>query len=171
MLHTERIDMFVGDIASLTQQPELEITPLPRWPAAFFCGRAHPLGGVARVSREALLKYPIGSTHLSKYALDDLQQHLGFSVAERIKLQSDDFGEMEAAADVSNVIILGSRPVFDEAVRAGRLRQILLDPPLAGSARFGIVALAGRTQSVTMRRIKVLAQDVFSKFAEESSFD
>ncbi|WP_128850376.1 LysR family transcriptional regulator [Burkholderia catarinensis] len=169
MLLAERIDMFVGDIASLTQQPEIEITPLPRWRAAFFCGRAHPLGGMACVSPEALLKYPIGCTHLSKYALDDLHQHLGFSITDRIKLQSDDFGELEAAAAVSDVVILGSLPVFDEAVRAGRLHPVPLDPPLAGSARFGIVVLAGRTQSVTMRRINSLVQDVFDKFAEESS--
>ncbi|RQS57419.1 LysR family transcriptional regulator [Burkholderia sp. Bp8963] len=169
MLLAERIDMFVGDIASLAPQPEIEITPLPRWPAAFFCGRAHPLGGMTRVSPEALLTYPVGCTHLSKYALDDLQQHLGSPIADRIKLQSDDFGELEAAAAVSDVVILGSRPVFDEAVRAGRLHQIPLDPPLAGSARFGIVVLTGRTQSVTMCRINALVQDVFNKFAEGSS--
>ncbi|CAI8695204.1 LysR family transcriptional regulator [Burkholderia pyrrocinia] len=169
MLMAERIDMFVGDIASLTEQPEIEIMPLPRWRAAFFCGRTHPLGGMACVSPEALLKYPIGSTHLSRYALDDLHQHLGFSIADRIKLQSDDFGELEAAAAVSEVVILGSLPVFDEAVRANRLHQIPLNPPLAGSARLGIVALAGRTPSVTMGRINALVRDVFKKFSEESA--
>ncbi|RKU04745.1 LysR family transcriptional regulator [Burkholderia sp. Nafp2/4-1b] len=169
MLLAERIDMFVGDIASLTPQPDIAITPLPRWRAAFFCGRAHPLGGLACVSPGALLDYPIGCTHLSKYALEDLHQHLGFSIGDRIKLQSDDFGELEAAAAVSDVVILGSLPVFDEAVRAGRLHAIPLNPPLAGSARFGIVVLAGRTQSVTMLRINSLVQDVFDKFAEESA--
>ncbi|WP_321798609.1 LysR family transcriptional regulator [Burkholderia sp. BCC1988] len=167
MLLAERIDMFVGDIASLTQQPEIEIVPLPRWRAAFFCGHAHPLAGMAGVSPENLLKYPVGCTHLSKYALDDLQQHLGYPIADRIKLQSDDFGELEAAAAVSDVVILGSRPVFDEAVRAERLHPVPLDPPLAGSACFGIVTLAGRTQSATMLRINALVQRVFDNFAED----
>jgi len=58
-------------------------------------------------------------------------------------------------------------PVFAEAVRAGRLHLVPLNPPLAGSARFGIVVLAGRTQSVTMLRINALVQGVFEKFAEE----
>lgn len=164
LLLDERIDLFVGDIATLAFRTDLDVRPLPRWPAAFFCRAGHPLLAALPVASEALLAYPVGCTRLSPYALENLTQLLGRPISENIKLLSDDFAEMAGAASKSDIVLLGSRPVFWTAVRDGTLCELQLDPPLTGSAKFGTVSLAGRTQSSAALKVIELAERTFSHY-------
>lgn len=165
LLLDERIDLFVGDIATLSFRTDLEVRHLPRWPAAFFCRPGHPLLAERPAASEGLLAYPVGCTRLSPYALEQLTQLLGRPISENIKLLSDDFAEMAGAASKSDIILLGSRPVFGTAIRDGTLCELHLDPPLTGSAKFGIVSLAGRTQSPAALKVIELTERTFSHYA------
>jgi DNA-binding transcriptional LysR family regulator len=165
LLLDEHIDLFVGDIAALAFRTDLDVRPLPRWPAAFFCRAGHPLLATPTVTPDALLEYPVGCTRLSPYALENLEQHLGRPISENIRLLSDDFVEMVGAAGKSDIVLLGSRPVFWVAVRDSTLRELQLNPPLTGSAKFGIVSLAGRTRSPAALKVIELAEQIFGRYA------
>jgi DNA-binding transcriptional LysR family regulator len=171
LLLDDRIDLFVGDIAALAFRTDLDVRPLSRLPGGFFCRTGHPLLATPTVAPEALLQYPLGCTRLSPYALENLERRLGRSIAENIKLSSDDFAEMAGAARKSDIILFGCRPVFCAEIRDGELHELRVVPYPKGSAKFGIVSLAGRTQSPAALKAIALAEQTFRQYSVESETD
>jgi DNA-binding transcriptional LysR family regulator len=106
---------------------------------------------------------------LSPYALENLEKRLGRSVVSNIKLFSDDFSEMAGAASKSNIVLLACRAVFQAEIRDGVLFELRLEPDSKGSAKFGIVWLAGRTQSPAAKKAIELAEQIFNVYAADEA--
>lgn len=166
LLLDERIDIFFGDVALLSSRQDLRVDALPGWHSSFFCGAEHPLAQRARVSRDELLEYPLGSITLSDWAKADLEAYFERSIEPALRMQTDACSDLEAVALAGSMLVLASRPVFREALEAGRMREIALFPPLSRGARFGSVSLAGRTLAPSVEHARALAREVFARHAE-----
>lgn len=164
----EEVEIFFGDVAQLEDRHELRLSALPSWSSGFFCSPDHPLAGRAQVCRDALLDYRIGSIELSSWATADLGDYFEQPIAAAMTFRSDDYRDVEAAAEGGRMIVFGNRAVFRAALERGELLEIPLDPPLQRSARLGAVTLAGRTLSPAAERAKALAESIFATCANES---
>ena len=149
MLYDDEVDIFCADIApldALEDRSRLDIEPLPQWPVGFFCREGHPLLTGRPVSRAEVSRFPFASTRLSSFALASMQRELGTpdGFARHLVMESDSFDDLVPATEASDVVLVASRPVIECTSRAHALQEIALDPPFAGTGRFGIVRLAGK---------------------------
>lgn len=166
LLLEERIDIFFGDVALLSFRQDLRVDALPGWSSSFFCGSNHPLAQREQVSHDELLEYPLGSITLSDWAMADLEAYFERSIEPALRLRTDAHEDLEAFALAGRMVVMGSRPVFQEALEAGRMREVALFPPLSRGARFGSVSLAGRTLAPSVEHARALAHEVFARHAE-----
>ncbi|KAB0495370.1 LysR family transcriptional regulator [Pseudomonas vancouverensis] len=171
LLLDEQVDIVFGDIALLEDRNDLLLSPLPRWPSGFFCAPNHPLANQSVVTRSELLNHRISSIALSPWAMADLSEYFEQSAASFISFRSDDFRDVEAAALGGRMVAFGNKPVFRGSIECGALREVILDPPLQRSARFGTVSLAARTLLPAAIEAKALVESVFEGFSRASMSD
>lgn len=146
MLHAGEVDMFCGDITpieAIEDRAKLEVTQLPPCPASFFCREGHPLLQGEKLTAKEMCRYPLASAKLSPFVLGWLQGRLQLdqSYAKYVSLESDNFDELIAIANCSDVVLLCSRAVVRATTRVNTLHEVPLDPPYDGTGRFGIVRL------------------------------
>jgi DNA-binding transcriptional LysR family regulator len=166
MLLAERVDLFVGDVTRLAFRQEVSVIPLPDFVGGFFCRPDHPVLEHESVTPATLLTYPLGCTFPTPYAVDYLNSYFNEPFEPHLKLLSDDFAEMASAALRSNLILLGSDPVFNDQLGAGALRRISLAMPLTSSPKLGIVHLRGRTVSKPVAKVIEIAKSTFHSYVE-----
>ena len=140
-LRARRIDAAVVDIRSLRPAADLQVSQQVEMPASFMCRPGHPLKQLARPVRlDELLAYPIASTPLSDEVARILIERYGpgANPEDMVTLRCDDTLTLVEVARHSDAVVLTINAA------ASGLALLPTTPPLAATARFGLVTLAGR---------------------------
>jgi DNA-binding transcriptional LysR family regulator len=153
-LRARELDALVIDARSLAPAPDLRCEPVGEMRGAFLCRRGHPLLRRRRPLRFADLQaWPIAATPLSDEVSRVLMERYGPEAhPERcVTLRGDDLAGLVEAAAGSDAVLLAVRGA------APQLAELVLAPPLAATARFGLVTLAGRSPAPALALLRALA--------------
>lgn len=144
MLRQRDIDFFVADITGLAGQDGLEILPVPDQDIIWFCRSGHPLLKRKRVTREDLLRYPLATPEMPKWAADSLQipaSHIG-----RMSVTCSHYSTLKKIVMNSDCISGGFHSNISADIESGRIAQIqVTDLKLRSNP--GIVSLKDRALS------------------------
>ncbi len=152
MLRERQVDALVVDIRSMRPALDLKLDQLLEMDGAFMCRRGHPLEKLRKVTFEQLLRYPIASTPLSDELARILVERYGEGAHPQVmvKLQSDEISHLIEVAQQSDAVVLAIRSSGPDLV------PIEVTPPLNARARFGLVTMANRAQSLYLPDIRQL---------------
>lgn len=140
-LHARTLDALVVDARSLRPSPDLRTESLLEMRGTFMVRAGHPLAARRSVAFDELLAYPIASTPLSDAVAGVLVERYGPQAhpAACVTLRCDEIPSLVDVAQHSDAVLLAVRAA------APALVELKLAPPLAATARFGLVTLARRT--------------------------
>ena len=142
-LRERRLDALVVDARSLRPAPDLNARFIHDMRGAFMVRRGHPLarrrGGPAF---DDLLRYPIASTPLSDEVARVLVERYGPRAHPDscVTLRCEEIPSLVEVTRRSDTVLLAIRAAAPDLV------ELTLQPPLAATARFGLVTLARRTE-------------------------
>lgn len=146
-LRAHQLDALVVDARSLLPDVDLKAEFVHEMPGAFMVRPRHPLLRGRRQPRaglsfEALRSYPIASTPLSDEVARILIERYGpmANPALCVTLRCEEISSLVEVTLRTDTILLAVRGAGHQLV------ELQLDPPLASSARFGLVTLARRTE-------------------------
>lgn len=143
-LRARRLDGALVDIRTLRPATDLLVSHKVEMKANFMVREGHPLLQLDRaLQMRELREYPIASTPLSDEVARILIQQYGpvANPDDMVTLRCDDIQTLVEVARHSDAIVLTINA-------AGRdLKRLETDPPLAATARFGLVTLAGRAEA------------------------
>lgn len=152
-LRERTLDALVVDARSLRPAPDLNAQFLHDMRGAFMVRRGHPLarrrGGVAF---DDVLAYPIASTPLSDEVARILVERYGprADPAQCVSLRCEEIPSLVEVARHSDAVLLAIRAAAPELV------ELALRPPMAASARFGLVTLRRRTAAPGLALVREL---------------
>lgn len=150
-LRERRLDALVVDARSLRPAPDLDARFLHEMPGAFMVRRGHPLARrrAAPVFSD-LRRYPIASTPLSDEVARLLVERYGPQAHpdECVTLRCDEIPSLVDVVRHSDAVLLAIRAAAPDLV------ELALDPPLAATARFGLVTLARRTEAPALSVVR-----------------
>jgi DNA-binding transcriptional LysR family regulator len=157
LLRERELDALIVDARWLKPAPDLALDHVFEARGAFMCRPGHPLlaSGQA-LSFAQLLQFPVASTPLSDELARLLVERYGEQAhpQEMVTLSSDEISHLVEAAQETDTIVLAIRAA------APNLVELELAPPFQTNARFGLVTVAGRAQSVFLPEIGRLVQTV-----------
>jgi DNA-binding transcriptional LysR family regulator len=160
LLRERALDALIVDARSLTPAPDLAVRQVVEADGAFLCRKGHPLLARRRprgkLRFEQLLDYPVASTPLSDELARILVERYGERAhpQEMVTLSSDEITHLVHVAQQTDAIVLAIRAAGPELV------ELELTPALKAKARFGLVTVAGRAQSVFLPEIERLMREV-----------
>ena len=161
-LRDRRLDALVVDARSLRPEADLRADFLHEMPGAFLVRPGHPLlqrlrrsaGGSQKsgLRFEAVAQYPIASTPLSDEVARLLVERYGPAAEPGtcVSLQCEEISSLVEVATTSDAVLLAARGA------APKLVELPLDPPLAATARFGLVTLARRTEHAALGLVRAM---------------
>lgn len=147
------LDALVVDARSLRPAPDLHAQLLHEMSGAFMVRRGHPLArrrpGPAFVD---LLAYPIASTPLSDEVARVLVERYGPRAHPDlcVTLRCDELPSLVDVARRSDTVLLAIRAAAPDLV------ELKMQPALAATARFGLVALRRRTEPPGLAAVRAL---------------
>ncbi|MEX8493763.1 LysR family transcriptional regulator [Sphaerotilus sp.] len=144
-LRERLLDALIVDARSLVPAPDLCLDTVSEMRGAFMCRHGHPLAEqgahTGRVTFAEVQRFPIASTPLSDEVARVLMERYGPQAhpAQCVTLRCEEIPSLVEVARCSDAVLI--------AIRAAgpQLAELPMQPPLAASARFGLVTLAGRT--------------------------
>lgn len=156
-LRERELDALVIDARSLSPSPDLRVVALSEMRGTFMCRQGHPLlrtKGVLRFS--AVRRFPIASTPLSDEVARILVEHYGPEAHPQhcVTLRCEEIASLVEVARASDAVLLAIRASAPDLV------ELPLKPALGGTARFGLVTLAGRVEPPSLRILRALADKV-----------
>jgi len=140
-LRDQHLDGAIVDVRAMLPSADLAVSQVFELPASFLARPAHPLARAGRpVSFSELAAYPIASTPLSDEVARLLVSRYGpeANPAEMVTLRSDETLHLVTLAHEADVVVLTA-----DAAAPG-LVPLPVSPPLAATARFGLVTLHRR---------------------------
>lgn len=150
-LRERSLDALVIDLRSVNPAPDLLIEPIAKLRGGFICRRGHPLArkGQAKVKINDVLKYPIATTNLADQVIRLLQENFGMqsSFVQAIRLRSEEISTLIEVVRETDVVFFGVVAAASVGMSDESLAEFSIHPPLNIEAPFGIVSLAGRSQS------------------------
>jgi DNA-binding transcriptional LysR family regulator len=152
MLREREIDAMVVDVRSLRPAPDLHLGTIHEMSGAFMCRKGHPLLKLSRVSFEQMSAYPIASNPLSDEVARLLVERYGPAAhpQEMVRLSSDEISHLVEVAAKSDTVLLAIREA------APQLAELRITPALNGKARFAMVTLANRAESMYLDTVRSL---------------
>ena len=146
------LDALVVDVRSLQSAPHLEVTQVYDMRGAFMVRPGHPLARKRRVRFADLARFPIASTPLSAEVARLLTERYGAQAHPdtAVTVRCEEIASLVETTLASEAVLLAIR------ASAPRLVELPMDPPLAISARFGLVTLARRTLPETLAVVREL---------------
>ncbi len=160
MLHALRarlLDAIIVDTRSLRPAPDLRIDLQIEMAASFMCRDGHPLSQLNRpVTFMELLPFPIGSTPLSDEVARSLTDLYGASANpdDLITLRCDEIHNLVEVVKRSDAVLLAINEVGHELIRLNVV------PAMTGTARFGLVTLAQRSEAPALSIIRDLMRRI-----------
>jgi DNA-binding transcriptional LysR family regulator len=152
MLREREIDAMVVDVRSLRPAPDLHLGTIHEMAGAFMCRKEHPLLRLSRVSFEQMSAYPIASTPLSDEVARLLVERYGSAAhpQEMVRLSSDEISHLVEVTATSDTVLLAIREA------APQLAELRISPALSAKARFAVVTLAHRAESMYLDTVRNL---------------
>lgn len=141
-LRERALDGLVVDARSLRPAPDLETQALHEMRGAFMVRRDHPLARRRRPKRfDDLLDYPIASVPLSDEITRVLVERYGTRAhpSVSVTLMCQEIPSLVEVTRNSDTVLLAIRGSAPDLV------ELRMEPPLAATARFGLVTLRRRT--------------------------
>jgi DNA-binding transcriptional LysR family regulator len=155
-LRDRELDAMVVDVRSLAPAPDLRTTDTYEMRGAFLCRRGHPLhrkrGGISFGQLQA---YPIASTPLSDEVARLLVEHYGPEAhpARCVTLRCEEIPSLVELTRHTDTVLIAVRAAGPE------LAELAMDPPLAATARFAMVTLAGRSEAPALPIVRGLMKE------------
>lgn len=156
-LRDRRLDALVIDARSLAPAPDLEVQTLAEMRGAFMCRPGHPLTRHAGTLRFAdLRRYPIASSPLSDEVARLLVERYGPTAhpAQCVTLRCEEIQSLVEVTRDSDAVLLAIRASAPDLV------ELPVRPAISGTARFGLVTLAGRAEAPALGILRTLAQEL-----------
>ncbi|MCE2657547.1 MAG: LysR family transcriptional regulator [Rubrivivax sp.] len=149
-LHSRTLDALVVDLRSLVPSPDLRVELAVELPGAFMVRPGHPLARQRAVTFEAVMAYPLASSPLSVEVSRGLVALYGPRAHPEhgVGVRCEDIASLVSVAEHSDAVLL--------AIRASAPGLVALEmaPPMALSARLGVVTLARRTLPPAMAVVR-----------------
>ncbi|MDT4843092.1 hypothetical protein FQZ97_770120 [compost metagenome] len=123
---------------------------------AFLCRRGHPLTRLRKgVSFEAVQRYPIASTPLSDEVARGLVETYGPQAhpANCVTLQCEELPSIADVVRQSDTVLLAVHESAPDLV------ELRMEPPMRGTARFGLVTLRQRTEAPALAILRRLMKE------------
>lgn len=138
-LLAHEIELFVADTRELTEDPALQVTPLPQPDGGIFCRRDHPLAGTDNLEWPALLDFPFALTRLPDAIESTLQQlsapHGGLSR----RIECDNVAMLVAMVAGSDAISMAPVSVIRGQLAAGALVMLAVQGIEEIKTSYGLV--------------------------------
>lgn len=154
-LRERQLDALVVDTRSLRPAPDLNAQFLHEMTGAFLVRRGHPLARRrGPIAFEDLLRYPVASTPLSDEVARVLVERYGPAAhpSACVTLRCEEVPSLVDVARQSDAVLLAVRAAASDLV------ALQLQPPLAATARFGLVTLRRRTAPPGVDTLRELMQ-------------
>lgn len=152
-LRDRALDALVVDARSLRPAPDLNAQLVHEMAGAFMVRRGHPLtvGGKA-CSFDELRRFPLAATPLSDEVARALVERYGpqANLDLCITLRCDEIPSLVDVARHSDTVLLAIRAAAPDLV------ELKMNPPLAATARFGLVTLRRRTEPPVLDVVRAL---------------
>jgi DNA-binding transcriptional LysR family regulator len=159
MLREREVDALVVDVRSLRPAPDLLVGDVHELPGAFMCRKGHPLlkPSSKRLSLEQVRQYPVASTPLSDEVARLLVERYGHEAhpQDMVRLSSDEISHLVDVALSTDTVLLAIRAA------APQLVELRLTPALNAKARFAMVTMANRAESMYLPSIRTLMHEAF----------
>jgi DNA-binding transcriptional LysR family regulator len=157
-LRERQLDALVVDTRSLRPAPDLNAQFLHEMTGAFMVRRGHPLARRrGPIAFEDLLRYPVASTPLSDEVARVLVERYGPAAhpSACVTLRCEEVPSLVDVARQSDAVLLAVRAAASDLV------ALQLPPPLAATARFGLVTLRRRMAPPGVDTLRELMQQCF----------
>jgi DNA-binding transcriptional LysR family regulator len=141
-LRERTLDALIIDARSLRPAPDLNAQFLHEMRGTFMVRRGHPLTKRRAGARfDELLHYPVASTPLSDEVARVLVERYGplAHPSQFVTLRCEEVPSLVEVARRSDAVLLAIRAAAPDLV------ELKMQPPLAATARFGLVTLRRRT--------------------------
>lgn len=161
-LEADELDFFIGDTRELVSSDKLAIEGLPEFRIGVYARSGHPALAEQPMSPRELLKFSIGSFKLPDISMAEFTQWLEYEGDPTIlfTVQCDSMRALERAAANSDLIVIGPRLCFREAIESQVLVGIELSTPLAMTTHMGVVRIRERMLSPAAELLISIAVDV-----------
>lgn len=156
-LRERELDALVIDARSLSPAADLRVETLSEMRGVFMCRKGHPLLRTRAPLRfAAVRRYPIASTPLSDEVARILVERYGPDAHPDacVSLRCEEIASLIEVVRASEAVLLAIRAAAPDLV------ELPLRPALAGTARFGLVTLAGRAEPPSLAILRTLADEV-----------
>jgi DNA-binding transcriptional LysR family regulator len=159
MLREREVDALVADVRSLRPAPDLLVGDVHELPGAFMCRKGHPLLKLSnkRLSLEQVRQYPVASTPLSDEVARLLVERYGHEAhpQDMVRLSSDEISHLVDVALSTDTVLLAIRAA------APQLVELRLTPALNAKARFAMVTMANRAESMYLDAVRDVMREAF----------
>lgn len=151
-LRARTLDALVVDLRSLEPAPDLQVEQVQELRGAFMVRRGHPLAKKQVVRFVDLQRYPLASIPLSDEVSRMLVERYGPDghPAQAVNVRCEDVASLIDVAVHSDAVLLAIRASGPDLV------ELPLAPPLAITARLGLVTLARRTAPPALALVREL---------------
>jgi DNA-binding transcriptional LysR family regulator len=158
-LRDRALDALVVDARSLRPAPDLEARFVHEMAGAFMVRRGHPLTKRRTpIGFDELRRFPIAATPLSDEVARVLVDRYGPAAHPElcVTLRCDEIPSLVNVARHSDTVLLAIRAAAPDFV------ELRLAPPLAATARFGLVTLRHRTAAPGLDVVRALMSERFA---------
>jgi DNA-binding transcriptional LysR family regulator len=165
----ERLDFFVADVTNLTPDPALDVRLLPRYRIGYFCRPGHPLRRKAAPVLADSLHYGIASTSLPEMTRR-LANQLYMAVCKKpfvTVIECDNLQVLRELTMATDLILINTRQGLRRELKEGLLVEVSIPLPRPAFNQWGLVRLAGRTQTPA----SLLLMDLMAEMAGELGRD
>lgn len=150
-LREQHLDAAVVDVRSVRPAADLQVAQAFELPAGFLVRPGHPLKQTGRpVTIDEVLAHPVASTPLSDEVARILIGRYGpqANPDDMVSLRSDETLNIVEVARHSDAVVLTAHAAAEGLV------PLDTAPPLAATARFGLVTLAQRQEAPALRILR-----------------
>jgi DNA-binding transcriptional LysR family regulator len=162
-LRERSIDALVIDLRSVIPAPDLLIEPVAELRGGFICRKGHPLirKGKGRLKIQDVLNYPIATTNLADETIRLIHKHFGSQAdfVQAIRLRSEEIGSLIETVQHTDAIFFGVVAAARDGIANQSLIELSVEPKLSIGAPFGLVSLAGRSQSSALRIVSAFVRE------------
>lgn len=153
-LRARKLDALIINARSMKPSQDLKMEIIYETPGAFMVRKSHPLRKLKKVTIEDLRRYPLASTALSEETEKTIIDRYGkdANLENLVNIKCSEISSLVEVTQQSNTILLAIRN------SALGLEEIVVDPPLNATAKFGFVTIENRTESPLLQHVREFIQ-------------